>query len=254
MEFQFICLLIMAIAFLCEYTDSTLGMGYGTILTPVLLIMGYSPLQIVPVILLSEFITGAYAGYCHQKEGNVDFKKPINQKITAILSSCSIIGTIVAVFVAVSLPKIWLKTYIGLLVTCIGLFMLICLNKTFKFTYKKIISLGLLASFNKGMSGGGYGPLVCPGQILSGIKPKTAVAITSVSESLTCLAGIIAYLFISHKTVSWQLAPYIIIGAILSVPLSAKSVKLIPEKWFKLIVAVLTLILGSWTLIKTWLI
>jgi len=43
-------------AFICEYVDSTLGMGYGTTLTPVLLLVGFAPMQIVPAILLSEFM------------------------------------------------------------------------------------------------------------------------------------------------------------------------------------------------------
>ncbi|MCM8800205.1 MAG: hypothetical protein NC900_05740 [Candidatus Omnitrophica bacterium] len=34
---------IVLFAFLCEYLDSTLGMGYGTIMSPVLLILGFNP-------------------------------------------------------------------------------------------------------------------------------------------------------------------------------------------------------------------
>ena len=47
-------LAIILIAFLCEYMDSTLGMGYGTTLTPVFLLMGFGPYEIVPAILVSE--------------------------------------------------------------------------------------------------------------------------------------------------------------------------------------------------------
>ena len=48
---------IFLAAFIAEYFDSSLGMGYGTTLTPVLLFMGYTPMQIVPAVLLSEMIT-----------------------------------------------------------------------------------------------------------------------------------------------------------------------------------------------------
>ena len=54
--------LIATIAFLCEYMDSSLGMGYGTILTPVLMILGFSPLDVVPCLLLSEALSGTFAG------------------------------------------------------------------------------------------------------------------------------------------------------------------------------------------------
>ena len=36
--------LILSMAFLCEYMDSPLGMGYGTTLIPILLILGFEPL------------------------------------------------------------------------------------------------------------------------------------------------------------------------------------------------------------------
>ena len=49
-------LCIAFIAFLAEYVDSTLGMGYGTTLTPVLLLMGYEPMQVVPAVLLSNYL------------------------------------------------------------------------------------------------------------------------------------------------------------------------------------------------------
>ena len=49
---------LIIMAFACEYVDSTLGMGYGTTLTPLLIMMGYNPFQIVPVVLISELLSG----------------------------------------------------------------------------------------------------------------------------------------------------------------------------------------------------
>ena len=264
------------LAFLCEYMDSTLGMGYGTTLTPIFLLLGFGPMQIVPVVLLSELASGLLAGFFHHREGNVNFKPkttdvsvivkklkslgcvesfkqgiPLHLKVALLLAACSIFGTIVAVFVAVNIPKFWLKIYIGCLVTAMGVVILVCLGKEFKFSWKKIAFLGIIASFNKGMSGGGYGPVVTGGQILSGVEGKSAVGITSLAEGLTCLVGIITYVLVLKNPLDLKLAPWIIIGAVLSVPFSAKSVKLISTKNLKLMIAVLTIILGIFTLIKT---
>jgi len=101
------------------------------------------------------------------------------------------------------------------------------------------------------MSGGGYGPVVTGGQILAGIEGKSAVGITSLAEGLTCLVGVITYTLVSKNPIDWKLAPWIIAGAVLSVPLSAKSVKIISTKKLKLAIAVLTLILGTVTIVKT---
>ncbi|MFH2137344.1 MAG: sulfite exporter TauE/SafE family protein [Candidatus Omnitrophota bacterium] len=276
MELSLVFILgIVIFAFICEYMDSTLGMGYGTTLTPVLLIMGYEPLQIVPVVLISELISGFLAAAFHHKEGNANFKlkstdlsviiPKIKQlgyieslrrglsphlKVALILAACSIIGTVAAVFIAINIPKLWIKLYIGFLVLSMGITILVCFNKSFRFSWKKIISLGLLASFNKGISGGGYGPVVTSGQILAGVEGKSAVGITSLAEGLTCAVGIASYFFISKERLDLQLAPFIVLGAVLSVPFSAKSVKKITESRLKLGIAVLTISLGLFTLAR----
>jgi uncharacterized membrane protein YfcA len=271
-----IIIFIILLAFFCEYIDSTLGMGYGTTLTPVLLIVGFAPLQIVPVVLLSELISGILAAIFHHREGNVNLKPktmnislifsklktvgyregyrrgiPNHLRIAILLALCSIIGTIFAVFVAVNISRFWLTLYIGILVFAMGVIILVCRNKAFRLSWRKITSLGLVASFNKGMSGGGYGPIVTSGQILSGVEGKSAVGITSLAEGLTCLVGVIAYIFIVKNPVDLTLAPYIIIGAVLSVPLSAKSVRVISDKKLKLGIAFLTLVLGGYTIFNT---
>jgi uncharacterized membrane protein YfcA len=107
-----------------------------------------------------------------------------------------------------------------------------------------------VAAFNKGISGGGYGPLVTGGQILSGVGSKNAIGITSLAEGLTCFVGVITYLAFTNHTVDWQLAPSLVLGAILSVPLAAYAVKIIPALRLRLIVGLATLILGALTLLK----
>ncbi|MCK4305436.1 MAG: sulfite exporter TauE/SafE family protein, partial [Candidatus Eisenbacteria sp.] len=119
-------LIIALVAFMAEYVDSSLGMGYGTTLTPLLIIFGYSPLQIVPAVLLSEFISGISSGLLHHRLGNVDLNhgSPA-RKTTSILAACSVVGTVVAVLLAVSLPKEIVKTYIGFMILGIGLYILL---------------------------------------------------------------------------------------------------------------------------------
>lgn len=267
--------IVTVIAFVAEYVDATLGMGYGTTITPVLLLVGFDPLQVIPAILLSEFITGILAGFTHHSVGNVDFKPktmnvkrifnalkqygvketfdrgvPLHLKITLLIVCCSVIGTAFAVFIAVRISKFYLQLYIGLLVFVIGLVILLTLNKHYKFSWNKVAFLSMIASFNKGMSGGGYGPVVTGGQLLAGVDGKNAIGITSLAEGLTCLVGVIAYLTTQNK-IDWSLAPYLVIGAVLSVPISAVTVKRIATGKLRAGIGVLTLLLGIVTLYKT---
>jgi uncharacterized membrane protein YfcA len=230
------------------------------------LLLGFAPLQVVPAILLSELVTGIFAAFMHHKKGNVlfDWKKDKNNsgkiytptslesKTALVLASLSIIGTIAAVIIAVNISSFYLKLYIGLLVLAMGILILIRHKKQTEFSWKKITALGLIASFNKGLSGGGYGPVVTSGQILSGIKAKAAIAVTSLSEGLTCLVGIIAYLVL-NSNIDWVLAPFLVIGGVLSVPLSAYTVKKMKTKSLTLVIGIITIILGSLTLVKLFL-
>ena len=276
MELTFaVIIVVIILAFSCEYMDSTLGMGYGTTLTPVFMLMGFQVSEIVPAILVSELCTGLLAGLCHHAEGNVNFKPrnngflriheiihpmkyfnslrsslPMHLKIALLFGVCSAVGAVAAVYVAVSIPKFWLKMYIGVLVLSMGILILLFFNKKLKFSFTKVMSMGLLASFNKGISGGGYGPVVTAGQVLSGVEGKSAVGITSLAEAITCFVGVVMYLLIG-KDVSWRLAPWIILGAVLSVPLSAKSVKFISERKLKFAIAIVTILLGCFTIYKT---
>jgi len=267
---------IIIFAFLCEYMDSTLGMGYGTTMAPLLLLMGFAPAQIVPAILLSELVTGVLAGVMHSREGNVNFKLksyslkvmrssvkslgwqesfrkgfPKHLRVVMLLVVCSLMGAVSAVFTAQIISKFWQQIYIGAVVTLMGIIILICFNRDFKFSWFKISFLGVAASFNKGLTGGGYGPLIVSGQLLSGVNTKNAVGITSLAEGLTCIVGVLMYIVISKEAINWQLAPLIILGAVCSVPLSVKSVKHINSRTLKIIVAGLTIILGIFTLVKT---
>ena len=251
MEFLQFSVIIIILAFVCEYVDSSLGMGYGTTLTPLLMIMGYNPLQIVPAILLSELFTGLTAGFLHHKAKNVNFKFGSKDlKIAMVMAVCSIFGSVIAVFLAIKLPSLWVKLYIGILVFVMGVIILVFAARTFRFSWKKITSLGLLAAFNKGISGGGYGPLVTGGQILSGVNSKNAIGITSLAEGLTCVVGVATYLTFTNHTVEWNLAPSLVVGAMLSVPFAAYTVKKFSPKGLKVIVGVATLILGLLTLGK----
>lgn len=227
---QFIVL--MFLAFLSEYIDSSLGMGYGTTLTPLLVILGFPLLLIVPSILMSEFVTGLFAGIMHQKVGNVSFTKGgVARKIVLVLSVCSIIGAIISSFIFINIPMDIVKIYVAVMILAMGIFTIFRNKINTKFSWKKIVGLGTLAAFNKGISGGGYGPLLMGGQIISGISGKNASGITSLSEGITCLFSLIIY-FIFGGAFSWWIAIPLTLGASMSVPVASLTVKYMDEKKF----------------------
>jgi hypothetical protein len=114
-------LLILLAALLCEYIDSSMGMGYGTTLTPLLLLAGFDPLKIVPAVLLSEFVTGISAGLLHHRDGNIDLRRDKKARQTALLLSVlSFAGVMVAVTLAVRISKFWLTASIATIILVMG--------------------------------------------------------------------------------------------------------------------------------------
>ncbi len=241
---------LITLCFICELMDSSLGMGYGTTLTPVLLAFGYEPLELVPTILLSEFLSGFASSYFHHDTGNVDFTRQSRDfRVAILLALGSVVGVAIGVNIAVHIPTYILKLVIGLIITTAGISIWVLHSRVFIFKTWKMFLLASIASFNKALSGGGYGPLLTSGQLLSGINGKASVGITSFAEGFTCMVGVILFLGKGQKFTPELLIP-VLAGALLSVPISTEFVKHINELKLKKIIAVLTTILGLFTITK----
>ena len=241
----FVCI----IAFCCELLDASLGQGYGTLGSPIFLLMGFSPKVVVPSILLSQAIGGFSAGIWHHKYGNVNFSnhKTVDFKRVYFIVVAGIIGVVVAAFIGIKAPKDLLTAYIGVVVLVMGVLLLS--GKTFKFTWKKLSVIGAISAFNKGLSGGGYGPVVTGGQAIIGVNGKNSVAITDLAEAPICIAGFSVYLS-SVGIIDPLFTLSLCVGAILAPPLGAYITKRIPAgKFLKLLGAVI-FILGVLTLAK----
>jgi hypothetical protein len=262
-------------ALICEFIDSALGMLYGTILSPVLVIAGFDPLLVVPSILFSQAIGGFTASIFHHRLKNADFtlkikntaqiadrlaklgyKESFNRgttqdlKVAICITVLGIFAAIAATLIAINIPKIALTTYIGTLVALMGIIILTKIN--FKFSWKKMLGVGILSAFNKGMSGGGFGPVVTAGQIISGRDGKSSIGATTLAEAPICMAGFLTYLLtkgISNWSFVFLLSSGAIMGAALGPFFTAKFKS---KNKLKIILGVLTLGLGLFVLINAW--
>jgi len=249
-EFTWLTLVVLVLSFACELVDSSLGMGYGTTLTPLLLFFGFDPRVLVPTILLSELASGFSAFYFHLRAGNVDFlHHPLHRRTAVILSLCSVLGVLLGVHVALTLSRDLLTRLIGIIILAAGFFILAA-RRGFRYGTWKIFGLGAVAAFNKSVSGGGYGPLLTSGQVLSGLGGKASIAITSLAEGFTCLAGM-SFFFLRGQTIHMELIVPVIAGALLSVPFSASIVRRVDESWLKRFIAYATISLGALTLVRS---
>jgi uncharacterized membrane protein YfcA len=348
-EFLPIMLIIIAISFVFELLDASIGIGFGTAVVPILLIIGFDVSVVVPSILLSELAAGAVAMIFHALLRNVklgqkriirrrrrkskayvlpgseiakaksdpphysnelleskldDFDEieeeiivvdeddieiseedeieeikvengsligriknlTTDTKVIIILSFIGIIASILAAVLNVVFEysnnfTFGVKIYISIMVLVMGILTLIFRNRTIKFSFKRIITLGAIAGFNKGISGGGYRPVTVMGQLLSGRKGTPALASTTFSKTAVSFVGALAYITMhivnslssGGSSITWEylgLAPYLIIGAVIAAPIGALIAKKIDNKWLKISIGWGTICLGLLSIIR----
>jgi len=243
-----VCVGIAILAFACELIDSSLGMMYGTILSPVLIIIGFDPLLVVPSILLSQAVGGFVAAMFHHQLGNVYFaRKSVDFKAVCIITAFGIMGVAIALAVALNIPSWVVTVYIGVLVIAMG--SVILSRRKFSFSWKRLSLVGFVSSFNKAMSGGGFGPVVATGQIISGVDSRNAIGITTLSEAPICIASFIGYM-IFHPGFTWNMAIALLVGASAAATLGPYITKRLPSSRLRMIVGILAVVLGIWTLVK----
>lgn len=258
---------VIILSLVLEYTDASIGGGYGTALTPTLLMIGFVPIEAVPAVLFGQLIGGISGGFWHHKLKNInlDFRhdqsikkrlgilgyKPrsVDSKVVLIIGLCGLVGGLSAVFFALNIPSMVLSTYIGIMVLAIGILILWQRNKTRNLSWKGLVGVGLISAFNKGASGGGYGPLVTGGQVVSGREARSSVASTTMTEVIVCTVSFIAYAVLSGD-IYWKLCAATSIGAVIAGPFAAMTVKRVDSKRLKIAIGIITVVLGSLTLSK----
>jgi len=240
-------------ALLLEAVDNGLGGGFGTILTPVLIIFGYDPKAVVPAILVSETVSGVFGGSWHAHFKNVNFKAV----------SVTLLGSLVAMVVAsfivgIYVPSFYVKWYASLIAFAMGIIVIVRSYSYIKprahndFSKWKCTLLGGIIGFNKGTTGGGYGPLSVCGYILLGIPAAVAIGTTTVAEGIACTIGVITYG--STIGIALSLAVPITIGAAIADPLSAWVNNLLKRKieppFHGRLVGIAMTVLGFITILK----
>ncbi len=245
-----ILIIVGIVAFVCEYADATIGMGYGTTLTPILLLMGFEPLIVVQSVLVGQIMGGMLGGFMHHKMGNVKLTTgSTDSKVIILLSSFGIIGAIAAVIFAINIPKPILTAYVGFMVIVIGIIILVKRNHQMKLNWTGLTIVAILSAFNKGVSGGGYGPLVTGGQLVSGRDVKNSVGSTTIAEVTVCAVALAGYM-IFQRELHLSLAIATSLGSVIAAPFAALTVKKMKKANLKLLIGVVIIILGLLTLIK----
>jgi uncharacterized membrane protein YfcA len=245
---------LVVLSFLPAVVDSCLGMGYGFTVTPLLLVLGFSPIQAVPAVLFSSLVGNLLSAYFHHQFKNVDFSADsIHLRISLIMGGLGSIGSLVGALVAIGISTFYLNLYIGLMVTTLGFFVLFSRRLKLRFSWPRMVAFGAVGAFNKGISGSGFGPIVTTGELLVGLDEKAMVSIQSFSELFASIVGFLTFV-LSRASVDVYLTLAMSIGVAFSSPIAAFIVHKMPAEKLRWLIAVTAIVLGVITLVRPFLV
>ncbi len=241
---------IVLLSFLFETMDSAAGMGFGTALPPILLLgYGFEPLAVIPALLISETVTGLISGWMHNEFENVkvSLKPPLSEETKAIgfIALISALGTLVSVllaYFAIQFNEVIIASYVTILVFVMAVVALF--REHFKpaaearYRPKRLMGFAALAGFNKGIGGGGFGAVSTIGQLYAGMYEKTAAAISSVSEGLASLVGVVTYFALEAAGVelNLMLLPSLLAGSVFAAVIAPYTVRVIPNRIYRYVI------------------
>ncbi|KAH3760891.1 LRR-GTPase of the ROCO family [Pelomyxa schiedti] len=186
---------------------------------------------------------------CYAKAKQCKFTKDM-QVVTLLIvfgvAGCIISTIINAKYSWSAKQKFAIKLYIAIMVLAMGIIIIFftAIRLIVSYRWWKIAILGVITGFNKGISGGGYGPIA-----ICGRPQKNAIAATSASEAIISLCGIICSLAcnaiqgIGSKG-DYDLVVYLIIGSTLATPFAAYLTRIVRTKVLRYAVGIATSILG----------
>ncbi len=238
-------IIVVVAAFFAAFIDTSLGLCYGTILTPFLLLAGYQPELAVPAVLLSQLVVDVGGSVMHTKVKNFTSK---DVKSAVLVTIPATLFVPLGAFLNVTLPVNITKAYIGILVTVLGI--LIVAGIRVKKTSDRIIFMSGIAGLNKGMVGGGFGPVVVSGQIALNSNIRPAIAIKHIAEVPVCIVGLLTFALFENLTFSPIFLIVCLPALIAAVIGPYMTIKVSQKRYAERMIGMITFLLGFATILK----
>ena len=251
---------VVFLAMFFEFMDASAGMGFGTALTPLLLVIGFEPKQIVPAVMIQQGTAGLVGAFLHREFENVEWRlKPMSETIKlwliiALVGCLAVAFSITAVYAYLKVAKVWIKLYVAVLLLMMGVISLYQGRKDRPYKPRKMFLFAALAGFNKGVGGGGYGPVVTIGGLISGVPVKSMLAVTAISEGTVSTFAIIVWLALltGGITIDYILLPSLMLATMFSAVAAPYMIRVFPEKLWKFVVpayCVVVAVLCFWKIV-----
>jgi uncharacterized membrane protein YfcA len=240
----------IAIGFVAQMIDGSLGMAYGVSANSFLMAIGLSPAISSASVHTSEIFTTLVSGLSHLKFGNVDKRMVLKLLIPGV------IGGGLGAYVLTTFDGNVIKPYISIYLLIMGVRIL---YKAFKPTVEHgrepktslLVALGLLGGTCDAIGGGGWGPVVTSTLISTGHSPRKTIGSVNFSEFFVTVTESIVFILTLGLT-HWKIILGLLIGGVVAAPLAAYLTKKLPTKAIMICVGLLIIGLQIRTLYQIW--
>lgn len=243
-------LMMLMTGFFAQMVDGSLGMGYGTISTTLLLANGINPAIVSSRVHTARVFSSGVSGYSHHRFGN------INKKLFKSLVIPGIIGAVIGATLSYYGQKYssWVRIPLSFYTIYLGYYIM---RKAFKKAThaSKVKRAGWLASaggFLDAFAGGGWGTLVTSTLLSKRRSPRYVIGSVCLAEFFVVLVSSITF-FILLKSIPLIDVAGLIIGGLIAAPIAARLVGKLPLKTMFIIVGcfvILTSINTLWNVVS----
>jgi hypothetical protein len=235
-----------------QFVDGTLGMGFGITSATLLSVLGYSAVAASAGTHAAKMGTCLISGLAHWRQGNVDGK---------VLAAIGIPGGIGAFLGAVVLTNIAMdkaKVWMALVLILLGLSIVarFGFNKSLlpqiQLRTRNLWPVGLVGGFVDATGGGGWGPVATPSMFsLTKHEPYRIVGTVSAAEFIVAVCASAGFLFgAAAEDVPWVAVAGLIAGGLVTAPIAARFVRVLPRAAMGVFVGFMVLIANGATVMK----
>ncbi|MCO5230269.1 MAG: sulfite exporter TauE/SafE family protein [Chitinophagales bacterium] len=239
----------IAVGFIAQLIDSTLGMAYGVSSTSFLMATGIHPKMASAAVHTSEIFTNGVSGLSHIRMGNVDKGLLLSLLIPGALGA----GT--GAYLLSVFDGHLIKPFVSLYLLLMGIYIILKAIKerihVKDNNYKGASILALIGGFVAAIGGGGWGSVVTATLIGTGNHPRKVIGSVNTAKFLVALtASIVFFIYIDNLLDMFSVILGLIIGGSLSAPLGTYITRLIPVKIAMIAVGILIISLSCFSLYK----
>ena len=239
----------IAVGFAAQLIDGALGMAFGVICNTLLVgVLGVPPALASQRVHIVECFTTATSGISHLLHRNVDGRLFVRLLVPGV------IGGVLGAYVLTSLDASFVKPFVLIYLTGIGLYLLfrgIMYPPKIR-EAKSIAPLGFIGGFLDAAGGGGWGPVVTSNLLIQGADPRKVVGTVSAVEFFLTVTVSLAFIYRLGFADLAGATLGLLIGGLIAAPIGAWAAKRIPAKAMLIMVGTVLTLTSAYGVYRAW--